>query len=534
VSDAGNRAAREPSRRIELLVGLALLVLVSSTLAAGAWWGFPVQDDTYMIRLLRLGGPGLILAEHADRPVVGRLIAGCVRLVGEHRAPYIAVGLLFWMGLAAEGALLWIRLFPEWSYAWPAVALAVVAPVVTLVQFTTLTTVFPCVLPVVLVLAGLLVLLGRPEAGVGAGTRIAAALLAASAAVVSEYALATALAAATYLLLRRRWRGALSLLAGVSVGYAVFRAISDVTLRMTTDPDVQLETVLQQPWSPPLRTLSAAWDCIVGSWGRAAAGLQIEWASKSTLFAAGVALAAAICAAALRMDRAAADPPGSVGGRLLAVIAAVIAGLAPAFVIRSFPLSRVFETRYFLPVLVFASCATVAGLLSLARPRFASLVLLAVVFLSVDRLVLRAIEEKRLQSELERFGDRVRPFVGREEGLVVVVTPDRIGVSPEETMAKATYRWAFPQAGRFWIVRSAYAEARFGPRSGCRRVESLPVAPSRRAGARGRLEQVIRWPHADEPIRLILWDASHSDEADLEPYFRGCPARSSQDPPPDR
>lgn len=504
----------KPNRRAQLVVGLALGALVAGTIAAGAWWGFPVQDDTYMIRVLRVGGPEHILAENVDRPVVGLLVAECVRLAGEHRTPYIAIGLLFWMGLAAEGALLWIRLFPEWSRAWPAIALAVVAPVVTVVQFTTISTVFPCVLPVVLVLAALLILLGRPDSGAGAGSRIATVLLGVSAAVVSEYALATALAAATLLLLKRRWRGAFALLAGVSLGYIVFRAISNVTARMTTDPDVQLKALLRQPWSAPFRILAAAWDCILGSWGRAASDLPIEWSSKSTLLAAAVALAAAACTAALRLDGGAADPQRRAGGSQLAVIAAVIVGLVPTFVIRSFPLTRVYETRFFLPVLAFASCATMAGLLYLTRPRFARVVLAAVVFLSVDRLVLRAIEEKRLQSGLERFGERVRPFVGQEEGLVVMVSPSRLGISPEETMAKATYRWPFPQAGRFWIVRPNHAEELFGPRSGCRSAESLYLD-----------SPLIRWPRAREPIRLVLWDASHSDEPDPEPYFRGCPPR---------
>jgi hypothetical protein len=512
VSVAGNPTARGSNRRSQFLIGLVLLGLTASTIVAGAWWGFPVQDDVYMVRLLRMGGPSLILAEHPDRPVAGFLMASCVRIAGEHRLFYIAVALLFWLVLAGEGALLWVRLFPEWSYAWPAVALAVVAPVVTLVQFTTLTTIIPCVLPVVLVLAALLLLLSRPDTRVGVGARIAAALLGACAAIVSEYALATVLAAATLLLLRRRWRGAMTLFAGVSLGYVVFRAIGNLMVRPTTDSDVQLEAVLRKPWSAPIRILAAAWDCLVGSWGRAASDLRIEWSSKSTLLASGVALAVAVFVAALRVDRGRAEPSDGAGRNLLAVIAAVIAGLVPAFVIRDFPLIRTYETRFFLPVLVFASCATVAGLLYLTRPRFASLVLLAVVFVCSDRLVLRAIEEKRLQSGLERIGERLRPLVDGE-GLVVVVSQARIDMSPEERMTKATYRWRFPQAGRLWFMRPNQAKALFGPRTGCRRAESLHLKL-----------QILRW-RIDQPIRSALWDASDSDEPDLEPYFRGCPTR---------
>jgi hypothetical protein len=240
----------------------------------------------------------------------------------------------------------------------------------------------------------------------------------------------------------------------------------------------------------------------------------VEWSSKSTLLAVGVALVVAgVCAAALSVDRSHVDPSDRVGGNLLALIAAVVAGLVPVFLVRGFPLTGTYMTRFFLPVLVFANCATVAGLLYLIRPRYAPLILFAVIFLSADRLILGAIQERRLQSELEHIGERLRPLV-QEEGLVVVVSPTRPGISPEERMAKETYSWPYPQAGRLWVLRAPAAEALFGPRSGCRSVESLHLEP------RG-----VRLTRADEPIRLVLWDASPSDEPDLEPYFRGCRLR---------
>jgi hypothetical protein len=500
-------------------VGLALGALAASLIAAGMWWGFPVQDDSLMIRLLRMGGPTLIASEHPDRPVFGFLMASCARIAGEHRLLYVGVSLLLWLALAAEAALLWSRVFPEWAHAWPAVAFAVVSPVVTFVQFTTLTTVIPCVLPVALVIAALLLVLHRPDDGLGAGGRVAAALLGACGAVVSEYALSAVAAAATFLLLRRLWRSALTLLSGVALGYVVFRLVSDVTVRVNTDPDVQLERIQRKPWSFPFRTLNAAWDSLAGSWGRAASDLRIEWDSRSTLIAACVALGAAGCAAVLCRNRGSVGRPDGAGGRLLAVIAAAFAGLMPVFFVSAYPLREVYETRYFLPVLAFTSCATVAGLLLLTRSRYATLALTAVVFVAADRLVLGALEEKRLQEGLERVGERLRTLVGSEKGVVVLVTPahgsgGRVRrISPEERMAKETYRWPYPEFGRLWVVRPGTATAHFGPRSGCRRAESLHLE-----------RREIRCTRADEPIRMVLWDVSTSDEPDLEPYFRDCPA----------
>lgn len=35
----------------------ALTLFVVGTLFAGAWWGFPVQDDNYLVRLIRMVPP---------------------------------------------------------------------------------------------------------------------------------------------------------------------------------------------------------------------------------------------------------------------------------------------------------------------------------------------------------------------------------------------------------------------------------------------------------------------------------------------
>jgi hypothetical protein len=84
-------------------------------------------------------------------------------------------------------------------------------------------------------------------------------------------------------------------------------------------------------------------------------------------------------------------------------------------------------------------------------------------------------------------------------------------MSLEETMAKVTYRWGFPAGGRLWIMRPDDAKSEFGPRSSCRRPESL------RWG-----QKTIRWPYPKETIRALLWDDSPSSDHDLVPYFRGC------------
>jgi len=514
VSDARPAAASasESTRRTTLLAGLAVLILTVCALAAGGLWGFPVQDDTYMIRLLRMGGPELIRSEHPERRIMGLLIADAVRVAGEHPLPYVAAGVLCWVIFAAETALLWVRLFPAWARAWPAAALAAVAPVVAQVQYTTLTTILPCVLPAMLVLGAALMLLARPDDQAGIGARAAAALLVAGAAALSEYAMASMLAAATLLVLSRRRRGAATLAVGAGVGYALYRLLGDLSARVTTDPDLQLEVTIRRIAGAPFRVVAAAWEGLAGAWGRSAAALRIDVESRTTIVAAAVAVVVALCVArAWRSGEAASDRPQDAGVRVGALIAAVLAGLLPPFLMREFPLTRIFETRYYVPVLAFAICATLGLLLAWSRPGFAALTLAGVVFLSADRLVEGAFQEKRLQSRLDHLGEIWRPLVGEKSGAVVVVTPERNGMSLEETMAKVTYRWGFPAGGRLWIMRPDDAKTEFGPRSSCRRPESLRWP-----------QKTIRWPYPKEGIRALLWDDSPSSDPDLQPYFRGC------------
>src|SRR4029450_14131918 len=94
----------EPLPRPQRVALFAILIVVAGSLAAGARWGFPVQDDTYMIRLLRLGGTSLLRAEHPERPVVGLLMAAGVGLAGEHPLFYVSGGGACWLVFGAAAA----------------------------------------------------------------------------------------------------------------------------------------------------------------------------------------------------------------------------------------------------------------------------------------------------------------------------------------------------------------------------------------------------------------------------------------------
>jgi hypothetical protein len=487
-----------------VLVGTLLAVFALGTIAFGAFSGFPVQDDTYLVRLQRLGGGEGRILEHHDRPIVAFLVASSARWLGERPAPYIAIALAFWAAFAAVAVRFWRRLFPEWRQAWPAVALAAVSPLLTVIQFTTVTTVFPDLLPVLLLLGALLLLFERPDDEAGWAPRIVAAALAATGVAVSEYGLASAIACTVFLLLRGRRRAMWTLVSGAAAGYGLFRWISDVRIRGATDPQIQIVQLVANPWPNPLRALSAAWYSLAGAWGSGLGAIRLEWSSKSTLVAALVAVLVAGLAAALASPRPASPNVPRVAGRVIALVVAVVAGLVPVVIIQGWPFQLVYESRFLLPVVVFATCATVATALRMTTPAFQPLVVFLLCFIAANRLVDQAFEEKRLQARFDGLGSRVRPFLQGTTGLVVLVTPDQTRQSAESS--------------RFWIVRPTMLARRFESRAGCPDLADVRLP-----------RQSYGWERTTDRISLLLWDPGESEHnaPATRPvaYFAGCPSR---------
>jgi len=472
-----------------------------------------MQSDVYLIRLLRAGGPELISREHPDRPVYGLLLAETARLAGEQQTIYIAIALVGWAILAGEAVWLWRLLFPQWPEASPVVALALLAPIANRVQFTTLTTTIPCVIPVMLVLAALLLLLRRPEAEAGYGRRIAALVLVATAALVSEYALAATLAASALAFVLGRRRSIVWLASGLLVGYAGFRSVSNVALRQMTDPDIQLERLFAQPWYAPFRLFAGAWSSIVGGWGRAASEVRWDWGSKTTILAAFAGLLVAAITAPLISQRTTSDPLSPTVRPLLALSAAVVVGFIPVAITGGgWPPPGNYATRFQLPILVFASCLTVAIVMGMTRRSWRTAALGALIFVAADQLVVRAVELRRLQPELERVGKRLLPIVQRADGVVVLVVSDRSGLLARE-MLKVADSWPPNDAKRLWVELDGAAASIYGSRSGCRNPNSIVVP------------RELRWVLSPGRVAEILWESSIPGAEPFEPYFLGCSVR---------
>ena len=347
---AGVRYARKPhphrmmlkaptsEKTANVLVGTLLAVFALGTMAFGAFSGFPIQDDTNLVRLLRLGGDEGMIREHRDRPVVAFLVASCARLAGEHPGPYVAIALMFWAVFAALAACFWRRALPgvaaglAGGRARGRFAAAHRRPVHDRHDGLPL----PASGRPSLRRAAPSVRAARRRGRMDASDRRRPCSPRPRVA-VSEYGLASAIACAVFLLLRGRRRGMWTLVSGAAAGYGLFRWIADVRIRSATDPQVQIVQLVSNPWPQPLRLLSAVWHCLAGAWGSGLGAIRLEWASKSTLVAALLAVLVAGVAAALAAARPAPSTPPRVAGRVIALVAAVVAGLVPVVIIQGWP-----------------------------------------------------------------------------------------------------------------------------------------------------------------------------------------------------
>lgn len=490
---------------VVLLFGAAL-----GALAFGAWAGFPVFDDAYLVLFLREAGVGALEAQHPHRPLFGLLLKWSAEAFGIERGPYVATATVCWGLLAWQTARLSRRLQPAAPELAVLAALLVLSPILVSTQYTTATTVLPANIPVSLCMAALLVCL--KEDGQGDRSRLfgAAALVAVSV-VLSEYGIAAGAACVAFLAACRRYRASAALFFGTAAGYVIFRAQADLSVRAKQSPSAQIGILLGHPHLAVLRFLEGLWRCFVGAWAAAAGAIRLSLSDRSTLFAAVVGVLA-IAAIALVFRRADADARGPLEGRQrLGLFLAVVAGILPVVLAnRSLTSGDPYESRYLLPVLPFAALSVAFGVHRMTAPRFRKGVCAALAFVAAYRVVAGAFEARQEQKRMEEIGALLRPLVRDSAGITVAVVPDKWKLDGSDITPKVTWTWSDEDARRVWVMPASRGAAEFGPRGKCRETDRVALAPEMMATERAGALSHLVW--------LSAWGRSTGD---LEPYCVG-------------
>jgi hypothetical protein len=468
-----------------------------AVLAFGAWSGFPVFDDAYMVLFLREASVKALEAQHPHRPLFGLLLKWATGAFGIQRLPYVALSTAFWALLAWQTARLSRRLAPGAPEIAASAALLTLAPILVSTQFTTATTVLPANLPVSLCLAA--VLLGLGDDAQRLRGRIAgAAVLVAASVVVSEYGIAAGAAGVALLAVCRRYRAAIALAVGAACGYVLFRAQADLSVRVKQSPSAQLGALLGHPHVAAVRFGEGLWDCLVGAWAGAAGAVRFSFSDRSTLLAAaaGGAAAATVVLLARRRDVESAGPFGGRGP--WGLLAAIAAGILPVVLAnRSLSSGDPYESRYLLPVLPFAALAVALGLSRVTAPRYRRAALAMVAFVGAYRVVVGAFEARQEQGRMEEIGALLRPLVQDSSGITVAVVPDRWKLDGSDMTPKVTWKWDDAAARRVWVMPASRAAVEFGPRVACHGTAAIDLPPelmaTPRSGALSHLVWLTAW-----------------------------------------
>jgi hypothetical protein len=463
-----------------------------------------------MVLFLREASVRALEAQHPHRPLFGLLLGWTAKAFGTRPGPYVAIATAFWGLLAWQTTRLYRHLAPGSSHAAPLAGLLTLAPALVSTQYTTVTTVLPANLPVSMVLAALLLVLTESERPGGARLVVAAILVSGSV-LLSEYGIAAAAAAVALLWVCRRRRAAVACLLGAAVGYAVFRATADLSVRVKQSPSAQLGNLLGHPHVAVLRFFEGLWTCLAGAWGTAAGAIRFSVSDRSTLLAALVGLGAAavflLPAPSGREARTSSfEDRAGVG-----LLAAVAAGILPVVLAnRSLMSSDPYESRYLLPVLPFAASAVVWSLVRVSSERGRRFVLAAVAFVAAYRVVAGAFETRQEQQRMEEIGAQLRPLVRDSAGITVAVVPDKWKLDGSDMTPKVTWKWSDAEARRVWVMPAGRGAEEFGHRGGCRGTEKIALAP-----------ELMSTPRVGALSHLVWLSAWGRTLGELEPYCLG-------------
>ncbi len=481
-------------------------------IAFGTWCGFPVFDDAYLLLFLREQGHGSIAGANSHRPLCGLLLQGFVDTFGPSRLPYVALNFAFWVLLAWQTWRLSRRLFVDDAGTAVLSALFVLAPILVKTHYTTITTLFPANLPVSICFAVLLFTL-RNDAERRPVPLVLAGGLVLAAATLSEYGVAAAAASIVFLLALQKRRAALIILFGAIIGYLVFQSIGDFRLRPTKVTTTQFEMLTQRPLQTVLHFFVSLWQCFIGAYGTAVGKIQLEAGSRSTIFSA---FAGVVAMGMILKWFPQSNPDASQNDSrrsTIAVLFAVASGLIPVVLANQSPASGdSYETRFFIPILPFATIAIVRGSLRLAMPRFRPWIAAILTFVAVYAVCIGAFEKRREQKTMKDLGRLLEPIVRGTDEITIAVVPDYEKLGGPDITPKVAWNWPGTLVQRLWVMTTNEALLLFGPRTECRNASWIDIAPGfLSVGRRGPVSHLMFVPS--------FWTSQKEfSHKSLEPY----------------
>ena len=506
--------------RIEFLT----LSIICGVLAIGAFLSFPLYDDGWLTLVVRESGPHFLTQHMGDRPVFGLLLEQIANFGAANKFVFVLINAIIWLGFAVESGLLFRKLFPELKDYSIVVSCITLAPIVLQTQLSTVLVSIAANLPIVLGYSAILVLIrySKTERPNRLSLLAIASALAGSAAVFSEYGVATNLvgssiligvaltsSASAYEMRRRLLISAAWLFTLTVAAYLLFVNMADFSTRPDVAPMHMVYRGLSKWLEIPFDVIAGTWHAVIGAYAAAIGNVTVAWDSKSTIVAIafGLLISILLCHGVKnrRDEVPAKDRPKRLFFRIALLFPAIVIGLLPFSVMGRPTTLLEYGSRFRIPITPVAAAITVALALNLVRRKFRWVPVAIFGFIigfASWTFTYIAIQQSRAIATLE---SSLKPYVAQADGYTVAVVP--FNRFESELTANIASTWSVELEKRFWVVSEDPARIQFGDRSNCRPISAIDVQVRglTRAGKLGKL----------------LWVEAHPGKpVSVEPYCR--------------
>ena len=484
---------------------VAVLLLICSTLAIGAFLSFPLYDDGWLALVLRESGRHSLAQNMGDRPVFGFLLEWVASFGAANRFVFVLINAVLWLAFAIESGMLFRKLFPELKDYNVVPACLTLAPIVLQTQLSTALVAIPANLATICGYAAILVLLrqNRLEKPSRPILLILAGALAASGVALSEYGVATNIVGCVMLLgvaltlsdrsvrrilfFRAAWLFSLT-----GAVYLFFAKTADFSVRPDVAPAHLLRRGVGKLIEVPFDVIAGAWHALIGAYAAALGNIVLAWDSKSTLVAIlfGFVTAILLCLGVRnrRVNGLAENRLERFPWRLAVALAAICAGLLPFSLMGRATTLLEFGSRFRIPIMPVAAAATVAFTLYVVRPslRWVPVVLLGFISGYASWMsTYTAIERSRAISSIQ---GALKSYVAQTGGYTVAVVPFKRFET--ELTANITSTWPMNLEKKLWVIAEDPAQIQFGDRSNCNPSPALDVNVRGLARA-GKIDQIL-------------------------------------------
>jgi hypothetical protein len=494
---------------------------------------FPSMDDGWLTLLVLERGFGSVEAAIRHRPLFIALLRGFWTLEAGIHWSGVIVNLLTWLATGYLTARLWNFLFPEAKRGAPLAACLAVAPIVVMTQLTTLTTVLPINIPVlVCYLAVLLLLEWARDGRHGAWVLFAAPVLVGASQLLSEYAFASALAGIVLFLwiaaehpgvVRSRCRSSIALLiVSFVAGTLVFRFTADFSTRPDASGSALLSEVLDRgildnaTW-----VVTTIWRVLFGAPAAALGEIRFIWGEKSTMAAVawGCVVAWALTFTARRPAKAytSTEPTSPSWRKPVALLMALSASLIAEFwrqglfFAGKYMAVEAYSTRFCVPAIPLAACVTVWVISSAFRERWWWLPAVLIGLMCGHAAFRMSYTEFRNERIYPALGRALEPYVRESEGITIAVLPDHYG-REYTVVVKIARDWQPAVRAKLWALWDGRVGTYFKQRAD----RSSTCALNRSMSMKG--SGIVR----EGPISQMLWVVPQADgQLYIEPYCVG-------------